>query len=368
MVTKMKFYSLDNILKRDATYNVIFGERSNGKTYASMTKCIKDFVETGAQFGYVRRWKEDVTGRRAATLFAGHIDNDAISKMTDGAFEGVHYYAGVFYLCNYDENGKAIYNKEEDKAGYCFALSDNEHNKSNSFPRIRNIVFDEFLARNYFPNEFVSFMNTVSTIVRKRTDVKIFMLGNTVNKHSPYFEEMGLKHVKNMKQGAIDLYRYGNSELTVAVEYCANLQKDEKSQKYFAFDNPKLQMITGGSWELDIYPHLPMKYVEEDVQFEFVMEIGDELFLCKIVQKGDAMFIYCHRKTTPIKDEDNDLIYSLRPDPRPNWVRDLRIVSSARGDSKVKNMIWWLFKTGKVYYQDNDVGDTISQFVSNSLR
>ena len=28
------FYSLDNILKKNSIYNVIFGERSNGKTYA----------------------------------------------------------------------------------------------------------------------------------------------------------------------------------------------------------------------------------------------------------------------------------------------------------------------------------------------
>ena len=30
----MKYYSTAAIDKRDATYNVIFGERSNGKTYA----------------------------------------------------------------------------------------------------------------------------------------------------------------------------------------------------------------------------------------------------------------------------------------------------------------------------------------------
>lgn len=31
---KLKYYSLDNILKKNCVYNVIFGERSNGKTYA----------------------------------------------------------------------------------------------------------------------------------------------------------------------------------------------------------------------------------------------------------------------------------------------------------------------------------------------
>ena len=36
---KQKFYSLDNILKKkDCTYNVIVGERSNGKTYYANLK------------------------------------------------------------------------------------------------------------------------------------------------------------------------------------------------------------------------------------------------------------------------------------------------------------------------------------------
>ena len=31
---KAKYYSLKNILDKNAIYNVIFGERSNGKTYS----------------------------------------------------------------------------------------------------------------------------------------------------------------------------------------------------------------------------------------------------------------------------------------------------------------------------------------------
>ena len=31
---KIKFYSLDAILEKKAQYNIIFGERSNGKTFS----------------------------------------------------------------------------------------------------------------------------------------------------------------------------------------------------------------------------------------------------------------------------------------------------------------------------------------------
>ena len=63
------------------------------------------------------------------------------------------------------------------------------------------------------------FANVLSTIIRHRNDVKIFMLANTVNKYCPYFKEMGLKHITEMKQGSIDIYTYGSSDLRVAVEY-----------------------------------------------------------------------------------------------------------------------------------------------------
>ena len=144
---------------------------------------------------------------------------------------------------------------DSDILGYTFALSDGEHDKSTSFPNIKTIVFDEFLTNKvYLNDEFVLFMNTVSTIVRRREDVRIYMLGNTVNKYCPYFQEMGLEHIQKMVQGTIDIYAYGESTLTVAVEYCANAQTEARptAHKYFAFNNPKLAMITGGAWEINI--------------------------------------------------------------------------------------------------------------------
>src|SRR5699024_5250425 len=126
---------------------------------------------------------------------------------------------------------------------------DVEHDKSTAYPKVKTIFFDEFLTRQYYlPDEFVTFMNVVSTIVRQRDDVIIFMCGNTVNQYCPYFTEMGLTHVKEMNKGVIEVYKYGESRLKVAVEYADSISKSGKpSDVYFAFDNPNLQMITGGA-------------------------------------------------------------------------------------------------------------------------
>ena len=46
----MKYYSLSKIDAKDATYNLIIGERSNGKTYAMLTKVLKQYIKDGKQF------------------------------------------------------------------------------------------------------------------------------------------------------------------------------------------------------------------------------------------------------------------------------------------------------------------------------
>lgn len=361
---RTKYYSLKNILSKNATYNIIMGERSNGKTYAVLKYAIEQYFKKGSQLAIIRRWKEDISGRRAREIFSALIENDEVYKISGGEYQSIYYLAGVFYFCNYDEKNKVIYNPETDKFAFCFALSETEHNKSISYPNVNTILFDEFLTRHvYLTDEFVLFMNTLSTIIRQRDGVKIFMLGNTVNKFSPYFTEMGLTNAKNMEQGTIDVYHYGNSDLTVAFEYCGTLNRRKQSDKYFAFNNPKLQMITGGKWELDIYPHLPMKYKPKNILFTYFIEFDGSIFQCEIVKVNNIYFTYIHEKTTPIKDTEGDLIYSFDNKAGLNYNTNIY-----KPFSEIQKKVLWFFNHNKVYYQNNDVGDSINNYLKLCYR
>ena len=353
-----KFYNLNSILKTNSTYNMIIGERSNGKTYACLKHGIEEYFKNGSQIAIIRRWQTDIRGNRASEIFKALLVNNEVFKISKGQFQGIYYYGGKFYLCNYGDNGKAIYN-DNDVIAYPFSLSDTEHNKSISYPNIRTIIFDEFLTRQvYLPDEFILFMNTISTIVRNRTDVKIFMLGNTVNKYAPYFDEMGLKNVKEQEQGTIGVYRYGNSKLKVAVEYCKSMGKSKENSFYFAFDNPKLEMIKTGAWELDIYPHCPIKYKPKDILFTYFIEYGGDLFQCEIINKDNHLFTFIHEKTTPLKNDNTDLVYSLEYNSKINYNRNI-LQPNNELTKKIKNF----FILDKVYYQDNNVGNTISNYL-----
>lgn len=357
--TKMKFYDLKHILEKGCQYNIIIGERSNGKTYATLEYAIRRWWDKGEQSAYIRRWKEDYRGKRGQQVFSGHENSGIISEITDGTYDRVKYYSGKWYLAYHDEELDKLVTQEEPFC-YAFALSDMEHDKSTSYPNITTIIFDEFLTRQYYlPDEFVVFMNTLSTIIRHRDNVKIFMLGNTVNKYCPYFKEMGLRHVPEMEIGKIDIYTYGDSKLKVAVERCKSPNKEgKKSDMYFAFDNPSLSMITGGAWEIAIYPHCPRKYTPRDIIFTFFINFNDELLQCEIVQLEDCCFLFIHRKTTPIQDEDNDIIFSELYDPRPNHFRNIR-----KGSSDIERKIGQFFRSDKVFYQDNEVGEVVRNYL-----
>ena len=87
---EMKYYSLKQILKKNAQYNIIIGERSNGKTYACLLHCLKEYICNGNQFAIVRRWKEDVRGKRASTIFNSICANNEISELTNEQFLEFH--------------------------------------------------------------------------------------------------------------------------------------------------------------------------------------------------------------------------------------------------------------------------------------
>ena len=354
-----EYYDVSHIDKFNAHYNVIFGKRSNGKTYSVLKKIIVNYASKGVQGAYLRRYREDFKGKRGATMFDALVANDEVSKATNGKWNTIKFYSDRWYFAKKDENEDRLVT---DSTPFCygFSLAQMEHDKSTSYPLITTVVFDEFISRiGYLPNEFVLFMNVLSTIIRQRDNVKIYMLGNTVNKYCPYFQEMGLKHVEEMEAGKIDIYSYGESSLRVAVERTMNHNiEGRKSDVYFAFDNPSLQMITGGAWELDLYPHLPREYESEDIIFKYFIDFNDQILQAEVIELQDCCFTYIHRKTGEIRHPEEDIVFSLEYDPRPNHIRNLM-----KSDNKVCRKIYHFFRDEQVFYQDNDVGELVRNYL-----
>lgn len=360
----MKYYSLDNILKKHARYNMVFGERSNGKTYSVLDYAVKNYFKTGQQIAVLRRWREDFKGKRGAAYFDNLVYNgeqqNKIKEYSNGKYDHTVYLSGRWYMAYYDEELEKNITAPEPFA-FSFALTEMEHEKGNSYPLVTTILFDEFMSRGmYLPDEFVLFMNTLSTIIRHRDNVKIFMCANTVDMIGcPYFKEMGLKHVKDMKKGDIDVYEYGNSGLKVAVEYSDSPNKEGKpSDVYFAFDNAKLKMITSGEFELDFYAHITGHIDQKDIIFSYFIMFDDALLQADVIQRENETFTFIHPKTTPIKYEDKDIIFTTEANTQCNYYGRL-----TKPINKAIRKLFWYFVANKVFYSDNETGEIVAHYL-----
>lgn len=369
---KEKFYSIRHLIQLhpDAQYYVVYGQRSNGKTYSTLDYATEDYFNTGGEIAYIRRWKEDIKQTKMNNLFAGLVRDGKIKKYSKGKYEDVMYYARAFYLVGYkiikNDDGTTKREKYVSERPFCYVyvLTEEEHDKGFETPNIDKIIFDEFIARTrYLPDEFITFSNVLSTIIRNRGNIHIFMLGNTVNRYSIYFNEMGLTNVKSQKIGTIDVYNYGESGLKVVVEYSDMPEKKKRSDVYFAFNNPKLQMITRGAWEIAIYPHLypDMKYRPVDVKYMYFIIFDDVTLQCDVVylKESKMLFTFIHLKTSPIKEDNKYLVYTLSPNPRPNYRRNL-----LRPCSKLEQSLLMMFRKDKIFYQNNEIGDVVRNYIN----
>lgn len=339
-----------------AYYYVIISERSNGKTYSALAYGAENWLNKGEQFAYVRRFKEDTKAREMGQLFAAHNSNDYIRKKSKSKYDVILYEKGKFFAGIHGEERPIL---EEEPMGFVFDISSMEHYKSVSYPKITTIIFDEFISRKgYLNNEFVLFMNTISTIVRNRSNVKIIMLGNTVNRYCPYYAEMGLTNIVKQKQGTVDVYKYGGSDLEVVVDYVKKSEKGKMSDVYFAFDNPELKMITTGEWEIGVYPHLTKKIKYKDIVFSFFIEFDTEMLQCDIVSTLEDTFISVHKKTTPIKNLDTDIVYSTRQ--IEGWNRRVGIENQT---DKLSIVIRKCLQANKIFYGTNEDGEVFRNYL-----
>ena len=171
------FYSLKEILEKRADINLIISGRSNGKTYSLCKYVLEQYKKHGKKFVYVRRWVDDIKIANAQKLFLPL--KDEIEKLFGEGYE-VTYYQKQYFLKDPEGNKEII--------GHVLALSESHHQKSVSYTDIGTIFFDEFIqmsGERILPDELSRYENTLSTIIRFHTDIKVFLLANTVSKFAP---------------------------------------------------------------------------------------------------------------------------------------------------------------------------------------
>lgn len=356
------YYNIEPIDNTGAIYRMIIGQRSNGKTYKVCKHIVEDYINEGKRGAYIRRYEESITPKNLQSLFNPHLQ--LIWELSEHKWNSIFYRAKEFHLCAIDSEGKII---AKDDTAFCItaAINTSENTKGEDRGEVHTIVFDEFMTRSgYLNNEFVRFMNLLSTLIRDRESAVVYMLANTVNKYCPYFAEMGLKNIDKLAQGEIAVYTYGSSDLTVAVELCDEVQATKQTaSKYFAFDNPQLQMITRGAWEFQIYPRAPYKIFPEDIVLKFYIQFAEQLLACEVVhstlkQYCNDVFIFVHPQTKDISIDDNTIMYVSDFSSCRMHVRFLK-----DQPTEGHKLIYSLIQRKAVCFSDNDTGEVFRNWL-----
>lgn len=359
MGIKQVHYNIDRIDKLDANFNLIYGEKSNGKSYqVKHKKAVEHYLETGKRFILLRRWKEDISNLWIEQYFA---DVD-VAKLTNNKYNCISQYRKVLYFSIYDENtGKT---KRFEKIGYVMSLSTEQHMSSASFLDVDTIIFEEFMERGtYIPHEPDRLMIFYSTIDRKRGTTKIYMVGNSISRVCPYIREWGLDEIfRNLKQGEIATKEIQNEEnkVTIAIEFC-----NASGGKTMTIGNVS-SMVDKGNWQTFPQPHLPKSYNKYKVLFRFGFQYQGFKFLCeylldKETNKNPIWFIYPFFK----EFENKIIVFSDVIKVSKYWQRDIYNISIK--NEKIRNLLM-TFKENKIFYASDLCGTDFKQVIDFQIR
>lgn len=156
----------------DCNFSASIGGRGIGKTIGVLNKAMHRFMKAGEQFVYIRRYKSEIKAIRQKNPL--DIIIDGVNSKSDGS-------GGLIF----DWNGETC--------GYALPLTMGKGNKSANYELVTTIIFDEFTVKRgdnnyrYLTGETDTFWELIGSIVRLRTNYRIYLLGNNTDLFNPYY-------------------------------------------------------------------------------------------------------------------------------------------------------------------------------------
>lgn len=339
MARKPKYYDISEVLKTNAQYIMLLGQRANGKSYQAKKTVLEDAYNNGTHFVYLRRWKADITAKAVQSYF----EDMPISTITKGTWTGVRAWNGDIYFTRLNEDNVEV--KSESIGRYC-ALNESERYKSWAFVNYSYIVYEEFITdKIYLTDEPRQLQQFVSTVAR-HSSLTVLLIGNTLSRVCPYFNEWCLEGALKQKQGTIEIYHFHvqDSVIDIAVEYCANANAENK----MFFGQTAKQIVTG-EWDTVDVPKLPRKQYEYEKIYEVLLRYQKFEFVIELLIEPIHGGKICHVYPLTSKRHIDRLITEEFSD-LPNVTTKLDV------NIKPEYMISECLRMDKVCFSDNLTG------------
>lgn len=264
------YINIPSLYTLNADVYIVFGERSAGKTYSVFKGLFDDYNATGAEFVYMRT-REDYLIRGRAWGAVANI-KPYVEKTLWKEEANLNYYSGVYRKQELGRNNKWVYSP----CGYSSSIASWMKYKGNGYDRVKTIFLDEFIedvdTTTIIPlsrNEFLKgYSQQLSTIVRRRKDVKIVACANSINPKSPLFDYYNID-ARKLEQGKVYIFnrKLEDDNLKICVLYTEPPKKAHVSKHLAVYESQTNDMTINGAWQEEVYPdiynHLSWKWYAE---------------------------------------------------------------------------------------------------------
>lgn len=329
------WWSRSGILSHNKIMNMVLSNRGGGKTFDCTRWAIDDFKKKKAQTMWVRRYQTEVD-----TMLENGKFFDAVREFYPN--DELKIEGGLGYV-----NGEV--------AIYFVALSTSRQLKSNNYPNVNKIIFDEFIIDKgrvtYLKSEVEVFLDLYETVARMRDNVRAVLLANSISIVNPYFLFWNIKPNTNKRftvQGQVCVELFTDSDF-ITMKKQTRFGQLVSGTRYgdYAIDN---------KWLLDndtfIQSKTPtaefmmgMKY--EGIMYGFWVDYKAGLIFVNKQYDPCSLSLYCLNKN----DHEANLL-----------------LIKTLGESKRVQRIVFAFQNGLLRFQDMQVKNQFYEFIGYFVR
>lgn len=338
------YWNIKEILPYQRNFNFINSIRSQGKSYTSAGFVLDRFLDKDEQFIFIVRTVDEKKNGALKQWF---------EKVTLEQFPNLPLTFNsdtLFYTPEKDKNTWSV-------VGHCRALSEAVKVKKQSFPRVRWMLFDEYMLEPKHYDLYVKgwrepdlFLNMYHTIDREKDYVTCFLFGNNTAFYNPYHLHPAFQ-IPPCEPGEI---WYSENVLFQRYEPSAGMLEKQKKNKF-------LKMVEGteyGNYAKD------GKYVGDNENFiQSRSNKANFIFAFRFDSDTFGVWFDYNINCTFVSSKynaGNSMCLSL--DNISNE-RDLRV-------TKKHSLIKWLVKkyvSGNVYYENMEIKLKAEKIIINKM-
>lgn len=294
-------------------YDVEMSSRSTGKTtMAILWGMTIRKLYPGFQTGLLRLREDQIMPKNIRQMLDTIRTYDGgryVRQLTDGRWNDIQHDATkrAFRYVNRDENGE-IYEKDEPFLLLLAVNKSEDYKSALVAPKLDLLIFDEFIAELYDPDDMIRFMNIIKTIFRDRMSGRVCMMANTIKPGSPWFRELEIsKPLRAMKVGDSKIVKTEmGTPIYLHLFDNPTKQRTRINAFFFGFKNPALAAIRGDGelWAYRDFQRILSDESDEVITKRLKIDTGDELLGCDWVKTKDRGMVFNVHPVTYIRDED----------------------------------------------------------------